>query len=195
MTIKSVIFDMDGTITKPVLDFDQIRLDIGLAVDAGDILTLVGQMSADQQRAAHDVIERHEKLAIEGSVLNDGARETLEILRDASIDIGILTRNTRANALAIEKMHDLRFDAIYAREDGPVKPDGHGVHKLCKTFGTTPGDVIVVGDYIDDITCAKSAGAVAVLLKTHKKADEFAVFADFAITSLDKVLQIIENVG
>jgi HAD superfamily hydrolase (TIGR01509 family) len=193
MMIQSVIFDMDGTITKPTLNFDQIRRDLGFAPDGGDILTLIGEMDSDEQIKAHEILERHERMAIENSSLNNTARHTLETLRDASIDIGILTRNTRKNAIAVAEMHGLVFDAIYAREDGPVKPDSFGVFKLCDAFGTKPAETIVVGDYIDDITCAKSAGATAVLLETHKNAAEFAIFADFAITSLDKILKIIEN--
>ena len=40
MKIKSVIFDLDGTLTAPVLDFIQIRKEMGLPLKAGDILTV-----------------------------------------------------------------------------------------------------------------------------------------------------------
>ena len=35
MTITTVIFDLDGTITRPFLDFDAIRAEMGLSADAG----------------------------------------------------------------------------------------------------------------------------------------------------------------
>jgi phosphoglycolate phosphatase-like HAD superfamily hydrolase len=41
------------------------------------------------------------------------------------------------------------------------------------------------------VQAAKAAGAVAVLLKNHPKAEEFAKHADFAIAKLEEIHQII----
>ena len=38
MTIKAVIFDLDGTITEPFLDFDAIRRQIDIPPEAGTLL-------------------------------------------------------------------------------------------------------------------------------------------------------------
>ena len=65
--------------------------------------------------------------------------------------------------------------------------------KLCGTFGVRPSESLVVGDYLYDILAAKAAGAVAVLLKNHPKADEFAKHADFTIAKLDEILKIVFN--
>ena len=45
MKIKAVIFDLDGTITKPYLDFDKIRQEMGLAADAGPLLEIMEKMN------------------------------------------------------------------------------------------------------------------------------------------------------
>jgi len=195
MEIKSVLFDLDGTITVPFLDFDLIREEMGIPADAASILEELEAMPDTDRRKAMAILESHEDLAAERSTLNSGARETLTALRNYRINIGILTRNKHSNAVIVQQKHGLYFDAIYAREDGPVKPDAYGVMHLCGLFGCVPAEALVVGDFVDDLICAKNAGATAVLIKTHKNADLYAEYADFTISTLDKVLPIIENMA
>jgi HAD superfamily hydrolase (TIGR01509 family) len=191
MAIKAVIFDLDGTITEPFLDFEAIRHEIGLAPEAGTLLEAMDKMTPRQKRRAMDIIEHHERRAVEESTLNAGAKAMLDKLRASGIKIGILTRNKRSNAIAIAKKHNIEFDAIFDREDGPVKPDAFGVFRLCKLFDIAPAESMVVGDYLYDLLAAKAAGAVAVLLKNHPKAVDFAKHADFAIAKLEDIHQII----
>ncbi len=193
MSIKAVIFDLDGTITQPFFDFDAIREEMGLAKNSGPILETMKNMSPQQRENAEKILHYHEQKAVVESKLNDGAKETLQKLRKAGINIGILTRNKRFNALAIAKKHGLQFDAIVDRNDGPVKPDAFGVLQICRKFGVKPEETLMVGDYLFDLLCAETAGAVAVLLANSKRADEFAEHADFCIETIDQILQIIEN--
>ena len=193
MQIKAVIFDLDGTITQPYFDFDVIREEIGLPRDSGPILESMESMSAQERRRAEEILHDHEEKAVTASKLNTGARETLSKLREAGIYIGILTRNKRTNALAIERKHNLKFDAVIGREDGPVKPDAFGVLALCRQFGIQPTEALLVGDYLFDLICAKTAGAIAVLLANHDRAAEFAEHADFCIPNIDGIIDIIEN--
>lgn len=192
-SIKALIFDLDGTITEPFFDFDAIRVEMGLSKDAGPILEAMEKMNLEQRQNAQKILDYHEQLAVEKSKLNLGAKETLDILRKRGIKIGILTRNTKDNANSIAAKHNLKFDAIVSREDGPVKPDAFGVLELCRIFKVPPAQTIVVGDYLFDLLCAKAAGAKAVLLENHKDAKQFSSFADFTIQNLSQVLQIIKN--
>ena len=193
MPIKAVIFDLDGTITEPYFDFDSIREEIGLPRDSGPILESMEKMTPQQRRKAEEILYFHEQKAVIESKLNADAKETLSTIRTAGIPIGILTRNKRDNAFAIAHKHDLEFDAVIGREDGPVKPDAFGVLKLCRKFGVNPEDTLLVGDYLFDLQCAKAAGAVAVLLANHHQADEFVEHADFSIENISGILEIIAN--
>jgi phosphoglycolate phosphatase-like HAD superfamily hydrolase len=65
--------------------------------------------------------------------------------------------------------------------------------RICEEFDVRPGETLVVGDYLFDLLCAKAAGAVAVLLANHNKAEEFARHADFTIETIDQIFQIIES--
>jgi HAD superfamily hydrolase (TIGR01509 family) len=193
MAIEAVIFDLDGTITRPYFDFDAIRAEIGLAKDSGPILESMEKMTAEQRKRAELILRSHEERAVTESTLNPGAKRTFSALRAAGIKIGVLTRNRRSNAFAIADKHGLKFDAVVDREDGPVKPDAFGVLRLCEQFGVKPQDTLVVGDYLFDLQCAKAAGAMAVLLTNHQRADEFAEHADFCIENISGILQILEE--
>ena len=193
MPIRAVIFDLDGTITQPYFDFGAIREEIGIGRDEGPVLEAMEQMTAEQRQRAERILHDHEERALAASTLNPGARETLVELRRRSLPIGILTRNRKCNAQAIAARHGLHFDSVVGREDGPVKPDAHGVLHLCRQFGVSPAETVLVGDYLHDLQCARAAGAVAVLIASHRQAEEFAPQADFIIDTLDEILGIIDE--
>ena len=195
MPIKAVIFDLDGTITQPHFDFDAIREEIGLPANSGPLLETMAKMSHTQRQRAEKILHSHEKQAVIQSKLNPGVKQTLAKFADSGIYIGILTRNTTDNALAVLEMHGLKVDAVVGREHGPVKPDAFGVLQICRQFGIKPQETLLVGDYLFDLLCAKAAGAVAILLKNHDRAAEFAEYADFTIDKLQQIIQIIEDIN
>jgi HAD superfamily hydrolase (TIGR01549 family) len=191
MTIKTIIFDLDGTITQPCIDFDAIRRDMGFAPDAGPILELMQKMTPQQRLLADQVLYTHEQRAIESSTLNTGAAETLSAIHQAGLPIGILTRNLKENALAVGQKHALHFDFIVGREDGPAKPDPFGVLHICQAFAVPPREAMVVGDYLFDLLCARNAGAIPVWFRNSKASEDFASFADHTIDALPQLLAII----
>jgi len=193
MTIRAVIFDLDGTITQPYFDFDAIREGPGLRRDGGPVLEALEHMTAPQRQRAESLLHDHEEKAVAASQLNPGAKETLTQLRQRGIRVGVLTRNRKRNAEAVATMHGLSFDAIVGREDGPVKPDAFGVRHLCQHFGVDPSETLLVGDYLFDLLCARSAGAIPVLIANQQQANDFAHHADFQIKELTEILPIIDQ--
>lgn len=193
MKIKAIIFDLDGTLTEPILDFERIREEMGLSADSGDILSAIEAMKPVQQKQAHAVLERHEQHAARHSRLNEGVPEVFCELRRRHLWIGLLTRNTLENTLFVARRHGLDFDAIIDRHDGPAKPDGYGVLKLCRQFEADPAQTLVVGDFLHDLKSAHHAGAVAVLLKTHPKAKQFEAHADYTISQIGELINLIEK--
>lgn len=191
MKIKAVIFDLDGTLTAPILDFNLIRSEIG--IESGDILTALESMAPPRRSRALEILERHERHAVENATLNEGVVELFKALRNREISIGLLTRNTRENTLQIARRHQLSFDGIVDRFDGPVKPDGHGVLKLCRQFESSPAETLVVGDFLHDLQSARNAGAIPVLMKTHPNADQFETLADHSIVRMSELTELIDN--
>jgi HAD superfamily hydrolase (TIGR01509 family) len=191
-TIRAVIFDLDGTLTEPLLDFDLIRRQIGLPAGVG-VLEGISQLSPEQKRRAEKILAEHEDHAAQNSKLNKGAKKIIDTLRQRGISVGLLTRNLRKNVELVAAIHGLHFDAIIDRTDGPAKPDSFGVCRLCERFAVLPSETLVVGDFRHDLQCAKDAGAIPVLIRTHASADDFAHLADFTIDRLDELLAIIDS--
>ncbi len=193
MKVTAVIFDLDGTLTRPYLDFDQIRRDIGYT--DGPILEAMAKMPDEQRRKAQVILDKHEQEAAEESELNPGAIELLDLLRQQNYPIGLLTRNSRASVKIICQKHGLSFDAVSTREDeGPDKPDPHPFLQLSKMLKVNPTEAIMVGDYLFDLLCGKNAGAKTVLIKTNKDHENYIHEADFAIDRLNELPQIIQKI-
>lgn len=193
MKIQAVIFDLDGTLTEPYLDFDTIRRQMGITDEHIGVLEAMAAMPPAQRRQAEAILTAHEQAAAEHSTLNEGAAELLQTLRKRRIPVGILTRNTRQNATYVAHKYNLSFDAMICREDGPAKPDGYGVKELCRRFNADPSDTLVIGDFKHDLEAAQNVGAVAILLKNHAKADTFEHLADYVIRRLDEVLPLMDQ--
>jgi HAD superfamily hydrolase (TIGR01509 family) len=193
MKVHAVIFDLDGTLTKPFLNFDQIRSEMGLSSSSVGILEAMEKMSPEQRHQAMAILDRHESDAARNALLNEGVHELLERLRQRAIAVGLLTRNTRQNTLLVAAQHNLTFDAIVDRSDGPVKPDAFGVRKLCEAFGVEPSETLVIGDFLHDLVSARQAGATAILMRTHPRAAEFENQADYSIDRLEQLIPLIEH--
>ena len=191
MRFDLVIFDMDGTVTEPHLDFAKIRSEIGLAEDCHTILEEVAKMSEAEQVRAHEIILKHERWSAEQSTLSDNAEYVFERLRFFGVKIAILTRNLREHAEIVFRKHGLYYDALIDRDDGPAKPDPYGVDTLLERFGVDRSRACLVGDYLHDLETAKAANVTAVLFRSHPMAGEFEVYADYCIDNLVELLGIL----
>lgn len=160
---RAVIFDLDGTLTEPVLDFDAIRAEIGLPEGVPILEHLEGLTTAARARA-EAVMVRHERAAIAQATLSDGCADLLGHLRAQEIPISILTRNVREVVETFARMFTFEFQAIYTREDGPPKPSPEGALALCRAMGVEPAHVLAVGDYKYDVMAGRDAGCRTVLL-------------------------------
>jgi HAD superfamily hydrolase (TIGR01509 family) len=160
---RAVIFDMDGTLTEPVLDFDAIRAEIGMpeGVPILEHLTAVGE--AERARA-ESIMVRHEREAIARATLADGCADLLGHLRGMEIPMAILTRNVREVVETFARMFAFEFHAVYTREDGPPKPSPHGARLLCQAMGVDPAATLAVGDYKYDVIAGRDAGCRTVLV-------------------------------
>jgi HAD superfamily hydrolase (TIGR01509 family) len=186
---RAVIFDLDGTLTEPLLDFDLIRAEIGLG--AGPILEQLGHLSAEEQARAEVILRRHELAAIEQAVLADGCIELLALLRARGIPHGILTRNMRVAVDRFCARFGFTFAGTYTREDGPHKPAPDGVLHLCVAFGIAPAHALTVGDYKFDIIAGHAAGTRTALVTPEPPRDLAAWGApDLVVASLRELLPL-----
>ena len=82
--IKGVIFDMDGTLTKPVLNFSEMRQRVGVP-PSQDILQYVNSLTGEDRVKAMTVIEEIEEDAINKVELQPGVIELLHFLAENKV--------------------------------------------------------------------------------------------------------------
>lgn len=182
-------FDLDGTLTLPYLDFDAIRKEIGIS--EGLVLESLETMSDQHRKAAEDILQRHETEAAENSELRDSAAETVAELRRRGWLAAIVTRNARRSTHRVLDLHGIKVDAVWTREDGPVKPSPHAILTTCKRFGVRPEACWMIGDFHVDIRAGRAAGTTTVLLVNQPQRPEFATEADYVISNLSELLDIM----
>jgi HAD superfamily hydrolase (TIGR01509 family) len=153
---RAVLFDMDGTLTRPMLDFPRIKAEMGIG--QRPILEALAEMDAELRRAAEAVLLRHEEEAACGSSLNDGCESVLEWLRARGIRTALITRNSRASVATVLERHGLAVDVTVAREDAAPKPDPRPLWLACERLGVAVGDAWMVGDGQYDVEAASAAG-------------------------------------
>jgi HAD superfamily hydrolase (TIGR01549 family) len=189
MNRSAVIFDLDGTLTKPYLDFDAIREEIG--IPSGPILEAIETLAADAQPQARATLERHEWDAARNAQLYDGAQEIVAHCRERGRPVALLTRNTRPVVDHIIRTHGLVFDAIRTREDGAIKPSPLPVVSICQELRADPAASWVVGDYLFDLLCGRAAGTRTVLMIGDAEVPSYASHADFVIRRLPELKVIV----
>ena len=188
MNRSAVIFDLAGTITRPYLDFDEIRAEIGAK---GPVLEAFAEMDPDSRRRAEAVLLRYEREAARNATLQEGAVEVIDACRSMGHAVAILTRNSRATVDIVLESHSITVDALRTREDGAIKPSPAPVLSICEELHADPRRSWMVGDYLFDILCGRDAGARTILMVGDKEIPDFADRADHVIHRLTELLPII----
>ncbi|MBP7935428.1 MAG: HAD family hydrolase [Phycisphaerae bacterium] len=184
----AVLFDLDGTLTRPYFDFAAIRAEIGLSPESRlPILESIELMDAGQRKRAEEILLRREREAALASELWDDAHAVLAALRTAGLNLGLMTRNSRVSADTVIAKHGLEFDRIHTREDGPVKPSPEPVLALCGQLGVAPVAAWVVGDYLFDIQSGQAAGATTALMIGDAAVPDYADQANHVIRRLSEL--------
>ena len=182
---QGVVFDMDGTLIEPLLDFPRLRSELGIPPKMG-VLEALDAMDQAEAAPRRRVLLEHELLAARTAELHPGAVETLDAIGAAGLKTALLTRSAaEAMAVVIERF-GLRFDLAWSRENGPIKPEPDGILRACRQLGIAPAATACVGDFRYDMLAANAAGAVAILLARNSMPD-FAGLARHVITELDQL--------
>lgn len=186
--LRGIIFDMDGTLTKPNVDFAAIEREIGTKV--GFIIDYAERSIPEERKRALDILERYEAQAAMESELNEGVVEMLEFVSKKQLKKALLTRNSRKSVETVLRKHNLHFEFIVSREDTKPKPAPDPIFLLSKKMNIHTDHLLMVGDYKYDIICGKAAGTKTVLLR-YKEYIETEVTPDFEINSIREIIDLI----
>ena len=200
MSLRGIIFDMDGTLVDSGLDFDAIRRDIGLPERHPILEGVEAIPDGPERERALEILHRHEHEGAVRATPYPGVAQLLERLDQLSLRSGVLTRNSRASVDTTFGQLGWTFDTVLTREDAPAKPDPTGVLAICQDWNMAPADVLFVGDYLFDLQAGHNAGTRAVLfvpdLSTRSEAlPKWSDEADWVVGGYDELHQLIEKLG
>ena len=164
MTLKAVLFDMDGTIYDSGLDWKAIREEMGMPRDGRSISDQLATSSPDVRERGLQILHRVESEGAANGVLIGGAEEVLTMLRAHGIQCALITNNSRASLDAVMAKHPLPFDLFLTREDGPMKPAPELFLQALDAFGVEPADALAIGDAHLDAVAACRAGLSGMIL-------------------------------
>lgn len=184
----AILFDMDGTLTAPLLDFARIKREMG--IDNQPILESLAKMDEARRREAEAILLRHEDEAASQSTLNPGCRELLAWAGERRIAVGVITRNSRRCAEIVFRRHSLAFGVVITREDEKFKPDPAPVLLACRRLGVRPGDSWMVGDGQYDIEAGLAAGTKTIWV-SHGRAKFFAAEPWRTVSDLVELTRLV----
>jgi HAD superfamily hydrolase (TIGR01549 family) len=188
MTVKAILIDMDGTITKFNLDYMWMRRTaLKLLDEAGlrrpnfsdqmSIYAMLNELRSsisneklnEIKKRIYEKVQSIESEAAERAELMPGAIEALNNLREMKKRIVIVTNNGRLGTdRTLERLNLLGIlDAVVTRDDvDELKPDPGIVLKALNLASTKADEAILVGDSIIDIKAARAASVQCVAIPT-----------------------------
>jgi HAD superfamily hydrolase (TIGR01509 family) len=217
MTLKAILIDMDGTITKFNLDYMWMRRTaLQMLKEAGlwrpsfsDQMSIYamlneirGSISNERldeiKKRIYEKVQTIESEAAERAELMPGAKETLNRLRQMKKKIVVVTNNGRLGTdRTLERLSLVGvFDAVLTRDDvDELKPDPGIVFKALKLAGAKTDEAILVGDAIIDIKAAKAASVrcVAVPSGPFPATRLLQEEPDFIVSSLSDVPELVNR--
>ena len=188
--LQGIIFDMDGTITKPKVNFAAVEREIEEKI--GFVLDHAERSSPEARERAMEILDRIETQAAIESELNEGVYELLDYIARKQLKTAILTRNCRKSVDTVLGKHNLHFEYIISRDDARPKPAPDAILLLSKMMNIHTDYLLMVGDYKYDIMCGKAAGTKTALLRSREEI-ESEVLPDFEIDTLREIIHIIER--
>jgi pyrophosphatase PpaX len=224
ISIKAVIFDLDGTIALFNLDYKELRGEVRsyllrMGVPASvlfvnesifDMLkkTVIyakntgkpAEVIDEIRNEALAIAEKYELEAAANTDLLPGAYETLKALKQMNLKIGLFTLNSDKAAnyiLQRFKLGDFFGVTVPRNKVNFVKPNPEHLELALKVLGVMPEETIVVGDSTVDMESAKELKAVAVGLPADApNIDKLMRHgANYIITSITDLPVLVEKIN
>jgi HAD superfamily hydrolase (TIGR01549 family) len=162
--IRAVLLDMDGTIWHNPVDWVELREELGLKVDHLPISQQLARLSPAARAAGERRLREAEARGVEQGHPMPGAKELVEFLAARGVKCALVTNNSRASVRGVLARHPLPFQALFPREEIPLKPDPGAFLVPLGKLGVAPEEACVVGESHLDLIAAHRAGVGEVIL-------------------------------
>ncbi len=205
--LKGIAFDMDGTLTRPVMDFNEIRNRIGGLDPGAPIYEQALKMPEPDRSRALRILAETELEAAALTKPNDGIYELIAFLEQRGMRKAIFTRNAqKALELTLSRLGLAgKFEPVVTREQNlKLKPDPEPVLYILKQWRLGPDEVLVVGDFVFDVMAGKRAGCRTIRVHNPDSPSPFTFAVpsaptghegrpDFTVSRLSEIINIIEG--
>lgn len=171
-TLRGVIFDMDGTLTVPNLDFVEMYRRCGVRRDQ-DILAAVESMDLLEKQKSLDIIDEMEEEGRRTLRLMPGAVELGRWLHHHGLPMALVTRNSNKTVQVFEERLwnpvGQKFSPTISRDSHlPPKPDPASLQHIAQEWAIPFESLVMVGDSPNnDVCCGKAAGVTTALVDIH----------------------------
>lgn len=183
MSIKTILFDMDGTIVDVPYDWKRIKQD--LKTGGKPILPFISSLLEPVRSEKWRILEMYEDAATAKAVLKKGIKEFLNYLKEKNIRTALITNNSKKNVSLLLNKFGLDFDLVMSRESGLWKPSGEPFLYALDRLGFKTHECCVIGDSHFDILAALDAGIKKIFILSDNP-------TGFAETSVEWVCTIAE---
>ena len=164
-TVKALILDMEGTITRPVIDWKSLRSEIG-ATPGRSILEHIRGLPDGAREHAEIILLETERRATDNVELNEGFHELQTEIGRRGLKTAVVTNNHGAAMRNVLSQHNLCFDVALSRDDGDLKPSPDLILIALDRLSCPAESALGVGDSFLDITACNQAGVRCIYL-TH----------------------------
>ena len=165
--IKAVLFDMDGTLTVPNIDWKELRARVGVAEGVG-IMEHIYALSGVEARRADLIVRETEMTSVCDAVANQGLGQLFDQLENKPWKRALITNNHREAMERVVSTFDLRFDLLMSREDAPLKPAPDLLLLALERFEISPEEAVFIGDGRYDRAASVAAGVRYIHLENDR---------------------------
>jgi HAD superfamily hydrolase (TIGR01549 family) len=130
---------------------------------------------------------------MDNTSLQPGFDKLMKHLHTKQIKRGLLTLNSHVAVNHLFDNPQEHFSVVLTRDfkDG-FKPSPAPLQHICKTWGLSPHECLMVGDAPDDLLAAKRADIASVLV-VNSENDQLKDDATHHIHTLDQLIDIVEH--
>ena len=182
MSLKTVLFDLDGTLLDTAPDF-KTSLNLLLAeenkapLNEEEVRVMVSHGSADLIANAFQISSNDPEFTpLRARLLNfyiahlsdntnyfEGLESSLDLIKEKNLGYGIVTNKPLLYAEKILDDLNIEVDCLICPDHvSKPKPDPEALYLACEKIGSQPDQCIFVGDHDRDIIAGKAAGMPTV---------------------------------
>jgi len=224
LTIKAVIFDLDGTLAYFNIDYIAARAEImklltkqglpssffSMKEGVFDMLKKAEKHMKNSGKEKKEfvklkknvisIVERYESEAARKTSLLPNVFKTLKALREMKLRMAICTTNGEKSTSHILRRFRIVhfFEVVITRESvSAVKPDPAHLEAVLKALNIRPEEAVVVGDSARDMKCARKLNILAVGVTTGISSPEALTRAgaDYLASSSADIPTLVEQLN